>query len=1319
MTIRLVLKSIVCLLIGLWLSTGYSLSQTQTPFTILGSALSTAEDSSHSLSGWRIHLQGLSLDTSAISDQNGNYTFTNVPWGTYSLSEEIQSGWEQTLPPTTPSGNEFIEGHSFRIVQHLDSLAQNAYQYRITPQSLGGGGGSYGGYTIPTDLVADSDAVYQISVSTIYRIGMRAISKLNDSWVMTELVDSLGKTSVTFIGNFAIRPPHNNYTLLLNNSATDSSIINHIDFGNNMHKTITGTVFLDANGNHIKDSAEQGIPNWKVYIAGPTIDSTLTDGSGNYIFQNLPPGRYVINEASVTNGNQTYPQNVPLSPARDSLIWTFNHLFYQCYVLGADAYRYRLLSARLGGGGGSYINYTIPTDLVYVQDYGGMMVNGSPTSTQISFDGLSLRNFSNSINPIVCDSLGRVSALTLNGQFQTLGYQIVNANTSQNLFSNINFGNNNLSTSSITTSVGANGQINPSGTVTVSYGSNQTFTITPSIGYQIDSLIVDGVSQPVAGSYAFTDVTTNHQIRVIFSINTYTITSSVTGGNGTIAPLGSASVNYGSSQIYTMTPNTGYHIDSIFVDGSYTGNTSPDTIQNVTANHTITVKYAINSYTITSSVIGGNGTILPLGTTSVNYGGNQIYTMTPNTGYHIDSILVDGSYTGNTSPDTIKNVTANRTITVKFAINSYMITSSVTGGNGMISPLGTTNINYGGSQIYTMMANTGYHIDSIFVDGSYNGNSSPDTISNVTANHTITLKYSINKYTITATAGANGGISPSGSVMVSYGDSAVFTVTPAGAYHISDVVIDGGSVGAIPTYTFHTVTGNHTITASFTINGYTITSSVTGGNGMITPSGSISINSGRDTTVTMTPNTGYHIDSIFVDGSYTGNTSLDTIQNVTANHTITVKYAINTYAIISGVTGGNGTIAPFGTTTLNYGESQIYTMTPNTGYHIDSIFVDGSYSGTTSPDTIKNVKVNHTIRVTFANNQYTITASTSSNGMITPNGIIIVSYGSDTTFTITPNIGYNLDSLIVDSVRQPVTLSYSFTNVFSNHSIRATFALAPITVRLDIFEHWNLFSIPVFVTNDSVSNLFPLRNSNAFTYNGSGYVIKNKLNVGTGYWLKFSSLTIDTLVGLPLTSDSIPVTNGWNLIGSLSSPFLASSISSNPPGITTSKFFGYIGSYKTSDTIYPGKGYWIKVNQAGTLYLLSGSSASLDKNTSDARIKIVQTSELPPLPPAADGTPIDLPKDYSLDQNYPQPFNPSTTIRYALPTDSKVILKVYNLLGQVVATIVDGEVGAGYQSAQWNASACASGVYFYRIEATSTGRTAKTFTQVKKMVLVK
>jgi len=96
-----------------------------------------------------------------------------------------------------------------------------------------------------------------------------------------------------------------------------------------------------------------------------------------------------------------------------------------------------------------------------------------------------------------------------------------------------------------------------------------------------------------------------------------------------------------------------------------------------------------------------------------------------------------------------------------------------------------------------------------------------------------------------------------------------------------------------------------------------------------------------------------------------------------------------------------------------------------------------------------------------------------------------------------------------------------------------------------------------------------------------------------------------------------------------------------------------------------------------------------------------------------------LPGEFALAQNYPNPFNPTTAISYQLPTSSRVMLKVYNVLGQVVQTLVDGMQDAGYKFAEWNAAAVPSGVYFYRLEATSTSDPGKTFVQVRKSLLLK
>jgi len=95
-----------------------------------------------------------------------------------------------------------------------------------------------------------------------------------------------------------------------------------------------------------------------------------------------------------------------------------------------------------------------------------------------------------------------------------------------------------------------------------------------------------------------------------------------------------------------------------------------------------------------------------------------------------------------------------------------------------------------------------------------------------------------------------------------------------------------------------------------------------------------------------------------------------------------------------------------------------------------------------------------------------------------------------------------------------------------------------------------------------------------------------------------------------------------------------------------------------------------------------------------------------------------VPVEYALDQNFPNPFNPSTNIRFSLPAASTVRVEVFNILGQTVAVLQEGDLEAGYHTVQWNAQV-ATGLYFYRIEATSASDPNVTFRAVKKMMLVK
>lgn len=96
----------------------------------------------------------------------------------------------------------------------------------------------------------------------------------------------------------------------------------------------------------------------------------------------------------------------------------------------------------------------------------------------------------------------------------------------------------------------------------------------------------------------------------------------------------------------------------------------------------------------------------------------------------------------------------------------------------------------------------------------------------------------------------------------------------------------------------------------------------------------------------------------------------------------------------------------------------------------------------------------------------------------------------------------------------------------------------------------------------------------------------------------------------------------------------------------------------------------------------------------------------------------EVPGHFTLDQNYPNPFNPATVIGYSLPADSRVTLSVYNVLGQKVATLVNGPVAAGTHQVQWRAQV-SSGIYFYRLEAAAAGNPADRFIQTRKMILMK
>jgi hypothetical protein len=263
-------------------------------------------------------------------------------------------------------------------------------------------------------------------------------------------------------------------------------------------------------------------------------------------------------------------------------------------------------------------------------------------------------------------------------------------------------------------------------------------------------------------------------------------------------------------------------------------------------------------------------------------------------------------------------------------------------------------------------------------------------------------------------------------------------------------------------------------------------------------------------------------------------------------------------------------------------------------------------------------------------------------------------------------------------------------------------------LQFSVLDRWNLVSVPVTVIDYTKTTVFPTAVSDAFAFE-NGYVSEPTLTNGVGYWMKFNGAQSISLLGNLRTLDTVSINEGWNLIGSISSSVDVAQIISDPPGIVTSQFFGYSGGYTASSFIEPGKAYWVKTNQAGSLILTTSVMSRTSK-----KIRIVQTKESPPPPPGGELLKKEnqLPDHFALEQNYPNPFNPTTEIRYQTSEVSHVTLKVYNVLGELVATLVDELQEAGYKSIEWNASRMPSGMYYYKIQA-------GTFSEVKKMLLVK
>jgi hypothetical protein len=305
------------------------------------------------------------------------------------------------------------------------------------------------------------------------------------------------------------------------------------------------------------------------------------------------------------------------------------------------------------------------------------------------------------------------------------------------------------------------------------------------------------------------------------------------------------------------------------------------------------------------------------------------------------------------------------------------------------------------------------------------------------------------KYPIIALASPNGTISPSGVVLVASGSSKKFSIKPDKGCHIVDVLVDKSSMGKITSYTFTNVTGKHTIHALFA-SGLMINAGA-GAGGSISPSGLVPVTYGQKTmTFTFTPNQGYHVSNVIVDGAGLGPMPGFTFKSIKAAHSIIATFS-DVYPALATASAG-GSISPSGVTMIEQGTKQMFTLTPQDGYKIVNVRVDEVWIGTdvlggTPSAATWNLTGDapHDIAVVFGTQQYPILSKAGKHGTISPLGTTMVKAGDDQEYTVTPESGY-VASIVVDG--EPATLTnntYTFEDVAAPHIIVVAFTKSSAT----------------------------------------------------------------------------------------------------------------------------------------------------------------------------------------------------------------------------------------------------------------------------------
>jgi hypothetical protein len=427
----------------------------------------------------------------------------------------------------------------------------------------------------------------------------------------------------------------------------------------------------------------------------------------------------------------------------------------------------------------------------------------------------------------------------------------------------------------------------------VEYGSSLTFDFTPEEGYEVASLIIDGIAEENAHyfqTYTFRDISASHSIEVAFKrieipLNVYvTDGGTVKYDGGTVRygeiPVSDDHLTYfhrlwfyqGDSVTFTFTPDENYKLGAVIVDREESESAQREgyyVFRNIDRSLDLRVWFEKVGNTITASASDG-GAITPSGVTEVDYDSWQAYTFTPDTGYEIEEVLVNGladSIAKECGYYTFENVKEDQTISVVFKRLHYKLSLSSNIGGRFTKEDGSeadTLIAYGEYASYIFKPADGYEISAVLIDGVENPKAALSgfyAFPPIVEPHSIEVIYSLKQYKITSSTAGNGAIEPEGDLLVSHGDGRMYYFIPEEGYVVESVLIDGvenPKAALLGFYTFPPIVESHSIHVVFSPK--QIVTEVKGKTG-----GTI-VTDKDSTTFIFTPEEGYEIDTVFING---------------------------------------------------------------------------------------------------------------------------------------------------------------------------------------------------------------------------------------------------------------------------------------------------------------------------------------------------------------------------------------------------------------------------------------------------------------------